>query len=118
MRFYTPDGFADHLEAEELSKQFIDLCLFCCHSGEASANLPGNVSFARTLRDALHANGYNSIQVTGYLGALADGYNRADFEINNKGIARDPLAPYLTATEHKHIRGGNGLVASLHKVQF
>lgn len=117
MRFYTPDGLADHLEAEELSKQFIDLRLFCCHSGVASANLPGNVSFARALRDALHANGYNAIVVTGYLGALADGYNFAQFEINNKGIAQHPNAAGLTATEHKYL-SGTDQVASLHKVQY
>lgn len=119
MRFYTPDGFADHLEAEELSKQFIDLRLFCCHSGQASPDLPSNVSFAKALRDALHAIGYNAIQVTGYLGALADGYNRVDFEINARGITPHPSVPELTATEHKYLATGNiGQVASLHKVQY
>ncbi len=116
MRAYTPDDLAEHLEAEELGKQFIDLRVFCCHSGAPSAAL-GNHSFAAALKDSMRALGYNSIVVTGYRGALSSFYGHCDYERNTKGIRRSP-APHLTATMHKNVGIGNGQVASLHKVQF
>jgi len=71
-KLYNDATFARHLEKEGLSKDFVDLRLFCCCSG-LEAKHKGNVlsPYALRLRNALANRGYQAVRVTGYLGNLS-----------------------------------------------
>lgn len=116
MRSYTPQSLAEHLLAEDLTLQYVDLRLFICYSGVTSNHLPGNVSFAEALRDSMRALGFGRIVVTGYKGALGSSYGNGYYEENWRGIEPAPAAPHLTGTLHKLLEDGR--IASLHKVRF
>jgi hypothetical protein len=119
MRSYTPEGLAQHLEAEGLSKQFVDLRLFACYGGAASSGLPSNHTFAQELKAKLVGLRYASIQVTGYRGALSDGYLHVGLggaNAGRAGIAPEPHAPHLSATQYKTVEvGGERVIASMAK---
>jgi hypothetical protein len=119
-RTYTPLTLAKHLNSEALTKQIVDLRLFACYSGVPSGKLPQNVSFAEALKTEMRGLGYNSVQVTGYFGALGDGYLHASMGGNNaahkQGMTANPasfgklsVAKYKTVliNNEEHIASAN-----------
>ena len=89
MKKWSPQEFAQHLEKEGLPKGFRDLRLVACGSGLKSPK--AERPYGEDLFNALRANGYWKIQVTGYLGAVrfTDMYGLT-VEYNSHGVTLEP----------------------------
>jgi hypothetical protein len=79
---YSPDDVARIIEAEGLTKGFIDLHMLTCGSGLEGGNDPNCVrSIAERVRDAMQARGYDRIRVTGYTGSINVGGGAGGFKV-------------------------------------
>lgn len=76
-KLYRVDELARALEREGLTKDFVDLRLYCCGAGLDATDRGGNPvqPFAQRLKSSLAGRGYASVVVTGYLGDLVAGYS-------------------------------------------
>lgn len=70
---YTPNAIATLLEAEGLTRAFVDLVLLCCGAGLEGGHDPAFVkSIAERVYDAMRPR-FPNINVTGYLGNVKAG---------------------------------------------
>jgi hypothetical protein len=107
MKRYSPSELASLLQAEGLTKYFVDLRIFACRS---AFSIGGNIPFAQKLSIEMRERGYNLIKVTGYSGVIKPSYAP---RVGGDGL--------ITTTEHKGIYDediGNVLPASMRKFTF
>jgi hypothetical protein len=106
MKKYSPAELAVLLEAEGLTKNFMDLRIYACGSG---VEINSTASFAQHLSREMRARGYRSIRVTGYLGLVKSSYSyRAippygldQTDTKHKGVYSPEIAEHFPASTRK-----------------
>ena len=75
-KLYQVGQLARAIEKEGLTKDFVDLRLYCCGAGLDATNGGRAVQpFAQRLKASLTGRGYAAVIVTGFLGDLVAGYS-------------------------------------------
>lgn len=95
---------AEHLEAEGLTRNILDVRVFACGTGISSDTVP--VAYAKLLREALRRRGYRNVTVSGYNGDVAPTYNNRTYVsgVDPQDRNRNPNLKEYTANLHKGVR--------------
>jgi hypothetical protein len=129
-KLYSPQSLAQHIAEEGLVKTFMDLRLFACHTGQAAQ---GSTSFGAQFKRALVAQGYGSVVVTVYLGAVAPKYSFRQVNATNTDypvyVPTGPMGAFqpdagkrIAGDKRKGVDRGLGGIAlepaSAHRIQY
>lgn len=75
-KLYHVDRLARAIDKEGLTKNFVDLRLYCCNAGLGATYKGRQLQpFAERLKQALVGRGYNQVVVKGFRGSLIAGYS-------------------------------------------